>query len=387
MVSDKGRFWILIGIVLISGFSQGMLLPTIAIIFEQHGLSSSINGIHATALYIGILVASPFMEKPMMKIGYKPFIITGGILVFTSLFAFSLWDSIIFWFILRMIVGIGDQMLHFGSQTWITTTVSEKTRGRSVALYGLSFGLGFAVGPIMTRLVSIYETLPFIVSATLSLLMWLLIFLVQNDRPNSGEDRVKTVSSMKRFKHTMQYAWVAMLPAFTYGFLEASLHGIFPVYGLRIGHDVEILSLIIPLFALGSIITQLPLGMLSDRFGRKNILMFVFSVGIICFILAGMLEASVTALFILFMLSGMFIGSIFSLGIAYMTDLLPNTLLPAGNIMISVWFSVGSIIGPLLSGTFIDLFPNISFFYLVVAMLGIVLLLMLLKKKSPKPAS
>lgn len=387
MVSDKGRFWILIGIVLISGFSQGMLLPTIAIIFEQHGLSSSINGIHATALYIGILVASPFMEKPMMKIGYKPFIITGGILVFTSLFAFSLWDSIIFWFLLRMIVGIGDQMLHFGSQTWITTTVSEKTRGRSVALYGLSFGLGFAVGPIMTRLVSIYETLPFIVSATLSLLMWLLIFLVQNDRPNSGEDRVKTVSSMKRFKHTMQYAWVAMLPAFTYGFLEASLHGIFPVYGLRIGHDVEMLSLIIPLFALGSIITQLPLGMLSDRFGRKNILMFVFSVGIICFILAGMLEASVTALFILFMLSGMFIGSIFSLGIAYMTDLLPNTLLPAGNIMISVWFSVGSIIGPLLSGAFIDLFPNISFFYLVVAMLGVVLLIMLLKKKSPKPAS
>jgi len=387
VVSDKGRFWILIGIVLISGFSQGMLLPTIAIIFEQHGLSSSINGIHATALYIGILVASPFMEKPMMKVGYKPFIITGGILVFTSLFAFSLWDSIIFWFILRVIVGIGDQMLHFGSQTWITTTVSEKTRGRSVALYGLSFGLGFAVGPIMTRLVSIYETLPFIVSATLSLLMWLLIFLVQNNRPNSGEDRVKTVSSMKRFKHTIQYAWVAMLPAFTYGFLESSLHGIFPVYGLRIGHDVEMLSLIIPLFALGSIITQLPLGMLSDRFGRKNILMIVFSVGIICFILAGMLEASVTALLILFMLSGMFIGSIFSLGIAYMTDLLPNTLLPAGNIMISVWFSVGSIIGPLLSGTFIDLFPNISFFYLVVAMLGIVLFLMLFKKKSPNPAS
>src|SRR5699024_7635395 len=155
---------------------------------------------------------------------------------------------------------------------------------------------GFTVGPIMTRLVSIYETLPFIVSATLSLLMWLLIFLVQNDRPNSGEDRVKTVSSMKWFKHTMQYAWVYMLPVFTYGLLESSLHGIFPIYGLIIRHDVEILSLIIPLFALASIITQLLLGMLIDRFGRKNILMFVFSVGIICFILAGMLEASVTAL-------------------------------------------------------------------------------------------
>src|SRR5699024_2275253 len=209
--------WILIGIVLISGFSQGMLLPTIAIIFEQHGLSSSINGIHATALYIGILVASPFMEKPMMKIGYKPFIITGGILVFTSLFAFSLWDSIIFWFILRMIVGIGDQMLHFGSQTWITTTVSEKSRGRSVAFYGLSFCLGFAVVLIMSRLVSIYETLPCIVSSALSLLMWLLLFLEQNDRPKSSDDRIKSVSSMIPFKHTLQCAYLSMLPAFTHG--------------------------------------------------------------------------------------------------------------------------------------------------------------------------
>src|SRR5699024_12485792 len=115
VVSDKGRFWILIGIVLISGFSQGMLLPTIAIIFEQHGLSSSINGIHATALYIGILVASPFMDIPMMKVGYKQFIITSVILVFTSLYAFFLWNSIISLFINSIILDIEDLMLHFYS--------------------------------------------------------------------------------------------------------------------------------------------------------------------------------------------------------------------------------------------------------------------------------
>lgn len=33
------RFRVLVGIVAISGFSQGMLLPLIAIIFEQDGLS------------------------------------------------------------------------------------------------------------------------------------------------------------------------------------------------------------------------------------------------------------------------------------------------------------------------------------------------------------
>ena len=374
---------ILIGIVAISGFSQGMLLPTIAIIFEHAGISSSINGMHATALYIGVLVASPFMEKPMMKLGFKPFIVIGGIMVFVSLFSFTLFHSLTLWFILRMLVGIGDQMLHFGSQTWITTTVSEKTRGRSVALYGLAFGLGFAMGPLITRLVNINEALPFIISALLSMTMWLLIFLVRNEWPDMEEDAFKTVSSMRRFTQVLKYAWVAMLPGLSYGFMEATLHGIFPVYGLRIGHDVDTLSLIIPLFALGSIITQLPLGMLSDKLGRKKVLIFVFVIGVLCFLTAGMLETSVAALFILFTLSGMFVGSTFSLGISYMSDLLPPSLLPAGNIMVNVWFSIGSILGPVFGGWFIEAFPDISFFYMIVALLAIVLGILVFSKEKP----
>ena len=62
-MSMRFTFWIMVGIVAISGLSQGMLLPAIAMIFEQEGVSSSINGIHATALYIGILAISPFLEN------------------------------------------------------------------------------------------------------------------------------------------------------------------------------------------------------------------------------------------------------------------------------------------------------------------------------------
>lgn len=47
MKSSQARFWILIGSVLISGISQGMLLPVIAIILEQNQISSTINGLHA----------------------------------------------------------------------------------------------------------------------------------------------------------------------------------------------------------------------------------------------------------------------------------------------------------------------------------------------------
>src|SRR5699024_2035957 len=107
----------------------------------------------------------------------------------------------------------------------------------------------------------------------------------------------------------------------------------------------------------------------SDVLGRKKVLFISLFLGIISFIGAGLYEESVIGLFVTFLIAGMFVGSLFSLGISYMADLLPVTLIPAGNIFIGIIFSIGSISGPIIGGWFIDLFPNISFFYLIVSML------------------
>ncbi|QKY68241.1 MFS transporter [Lentibacillus sp. CBA3610] len=385
MVSAQTRFWILIALVFISGFSQGMILPLLSIILEQNGVPSSVNGLHATGLYIGILIASPFMEKPMRRFGFKPVIMIGGMLVFISLALFPFWKALWFWFILRVMIGIGDNMLHFGTQTWITTTSPKEIRGKNISFYGLSFGLGFAVGPLMTRLLEINEALPFLISALLSMIVWSSMFFVRNRMPDNGDiHTTSSSSSIQRFIQTGKIAWVAMLPAFGYGFLEATLHGIFPIYGLRIGHDVNILSLIIPFFAGASIITQIPLGMLSDRVGRRRILMTVIAGGIICFLFAASFETSTAALFISFAASGMLVGSLYSLSIAYMTDLVPTSLLPAGNLMTGISFSLGSLMGPYLGGLFIEYFPGVSFFYMIIAVLILMLATIFFKKDTGK---
>ncbi|RYG73270.1 MFS transporter [Lentibacillus lipolyticus] len=380
MVSANTRFWILISLVFISGFSQGMILPLMGIILEQNNVPSSINGLHATGLYIGILIASPFMEKPLRKFGFKPLIMAGGVLVFLSMALFPFWQALWFWFILRLTIGIGDNMLHFGTQTWITTTSAKESRGKNISFYGLSFGLGFTIGPLMTRLLEINQALPFLVSAALSALVLSSMFFVRNKWPDDDDIHTSSTSnSLSRFIQTGKIAWVAFLPAFGYGFLEATLHGIFPVYGLRIGHDVDTLSLIIPCFAAGSIVTQIPLGIFSDRIGRRKILLVILAGGFACFLLAAAFETSVIALFTAFTVSGMLVGSLYSLSIAFMTDLLPASLLPAGNLMIGISFSIGSITGPFLSGVFMDIFPGVSFFNVIMFILAVLLVVIYFK--------
>jgi MFS family permease len=378
MDKNNFRFWVLVSIVAISGFSQGMLLPLIAVIFEKSGVSSTLNGLNATALYIGILIVSPFMEHPLRKYGYRPLIMAGGLLVVLSLAMFPLWHSFWFWFVLRLLIGMGDNALHFGTQTWITSFSPENKRGRNISLYGLFFGLGFAVGPLMTPLVDIHVALPFILSSALCLIGWLFLFSLKNEHPEQEIGVNSFFETMRRFSKAMKYGWVAFLPPLGYGFLESSLNGSFPVYALRIGIEVTNVSILLSAFAIGGIVTQLPLGIISDRIGRRTTLMAILFLGFLSFTAASFLEYSFIGLAICIFIAGMLVGSTFSLGIGYMTDLMPKNLLPTGNLMCGIFFSVGSLSGPFLGGLFIQFFQSMSFFHIISSMLLLIFLLIVM---------
>ncbi|WP_227937994.1 MFS transporter [Alkalihalobacillus deserti] len=378
---DRLRFWVLVSIVAVSGFSQGMLLPLISIIFEQDGVSATLNGLNATALYIGILIISPFMEPPLRRFGYKPIILIGGLIVVIALALFPLWKTFWFWFFLRICIGIGDNALHFGTQTWITSSTPQEQRGRNISIYGIFFGIGFATGPLMTPLVSIHEALPFMISAGLSLVAWLFLFILHNDFPEQAIELSSFRDTASRFGKTLKYAWVALLPALAYGFLEASLNGSFPIYALRIGLDVTQVSLLLASFAFGGIIFQLPLGILSDNFGRKKILSFILLSGSLSFLIASFLEQTFHGLTLCLFLAGTLVGSTFSLGISYMTDLTPKSLLPTGNILCGIAFSLGSLTGPYLGGLFIQFINGISFFIIISTMLFLVFIAVTIFKK------
>lgn len=379
---EKKRFWILVIIVSISGFSQGMLLPLISIIFENDGVSSQLNGLNATGLYIGTLLVAPFVEQPLRRFGYKPIIMVGGALVFISLLLFPFWKSVVFWFILRLIIGVGDHALHYATQTWITTTAPKGKLGKNVAIYGLSFGLGFAVGPQFVPLVKINESLPFIVSSILCLAAWSLIFFLKNEKPEPIQIN-QHGNTWKRYSTTLKYAWVAFLPPLVYGFLESSLNAVFPIYAVRNHFDLSMLAFMLTAFSLGGIITQVPLGTLGDKIGRRKVSLIALGGGSMMFFIGSFLEFSSLLVMCALLVAGMFCGSVFSLGISYMTDLTPKELLPTGNLLCSIFFSIGSLTGPFLGGLYVE-HIDASFLLLVALLIAVVFLIALIFGKEKK---
>ncbi len=98
-------------------------------ILENREVHATLNGLHASGLYIGVLVSALFIEAPLRKYGFRPMIITGGIIVGISLLLFPVLESIWIWFLLRLLVGVGDNALHFSTQTWLTQTTPQHKLG------------------------------------------------------------------------------------------------------------------------------------------------------------------------------------------------------------------------------------------------------------------
>lgn len=377
------NYFILITVIVVAGISQGLLLPVLSIFLEERGVSPGLNGLNAAALYIGSFAMTLIAERLLGAIGFKRLIVSGLVLVMFALVLFPYIPDIRVWFMLRLIVGLGDSALHYAAQLWVLLVTTPEKRGRYISLYGMSYGLGFSIGPLGIKLLGYGEAVPFwVLFVCLAAVFMLVLIKLPDARPEKTEQGERPE---RRFRRSFAWAWYALLPAFLYGYMEAGMNSNFPVYGLRIGFDANEISSLLPFVGIGGLLLQLPLGMLSDRFGRKAVLMFAGIMGGATFLVFPLAGTHFWWALVLLTVAGGLVGSFFSLGLAYAADILPKAFLPAANVVASFYFTIGSMIGPNLGGQFIHWFSPGSMFVL----LGVLYMLfgiggLLFKRKPSK---
>ncbi|MBO8163321.1 MAG: MFS transporter [Brevibacillus sp.] len=360
MPSSRYTIWTLIVVVAVAGANQGLTLPLLAILLEEQGVSSVANGLNAAAMYIGILLVTPWWEAPLRRFGFRSLIVFGLLLVTVSTLSLPFVSGLTVWFLLRMVMGIGDSALHYASQLWVTEVSPAERRGRDISLYGLAYGVGFSIGPLGINLLGFGRWAPFVALS----LLYLVAFVMMGRLPNAYPQPVSSAAGKRENRYVLvtRLAWLALIPSFLYGYMEASLNGNFPVYALRNGISAEWVSLILPSFVVGSLVLQLPLGTLSDRVGRRQVMMGCAIVGAVAFSLFPLVGDSAWMMMGLLAVAGAAVGSFYSLGMAYAADILPLGMVPTSGIIAGMNFSVASILGPNINGYLIEyVFPGMMF--------------------------
>ncbi|WP_322922112.1 MFS transporter [Paenibacillus campi] len=369
------HFVILILAIISAGLSQGMLLPVLAIFLEKMGVSSTLNGLNAAVLYVGSFAMTLMAERLVGKLGFKKLMLLGLLIVMIALPLFPLVPGVAFWFVLRLLVGIGDSAIHYVAQLWVLMVTAPENRGRNLSIYGISYGIGFSIGPLGISLLDWGMAAPFLLMTAMFMIVALLVWW---KLPSGGPGRGAEVKPEKgRFARSYRLAWYALIPALLYGYMEAAMNSNFPVYGLRTGLSTAQIAFLLPFIGVGGLMLQLPLGILSDRWGRKRVLMLAGALGGVLFMLVPFAGTRLLGIALLFAVAGGLVGSFFSLGLAYAADVLPRTYLPAANVLASFHFNFGSIVGPAIGGRGIELGSAASLFwvmggcYVIFALLGL----------------
>lgn len=123
---------------------------------------------------------------------------------------------------------------------------------------------------------------------------------------------------------------------------------ILPYYASSFGATPEVIGLILGANALAQLVGTPIIGRLSDRFGRKPMLLLSLASTVIGFLLLGFAR-SLRMIFISRVVDGLFGGNI-SLAQAYVSDITGGKERTQGFGLLGAAFGVGFVFGPFLGG-------------------------------------
>ena len=232
----------------------------------------------------------------------------------------------------------------------IAASVDEKDRGKAFGLEGIGDNAGAFLGPLIAVALLIGLQLDirwvFYLAIIPGLLAVLMILLVQ-ERPVPMTAKAKIDLSLRQFPTAY---WKYLLATGLFGIGNSS-NSFLILQTKDLGASLEATILIYAGFNLVAAIISYPAGLLSDRWGRRNILFVALLIFVVAY-LGFAFTRNIALIAALFAGFGLYQGIFRSVGKALATDFVPDRLRASGlgwyNATLGLMGLVASVVAGLL---------------------------------------
>ncbi len=232
----------------------------------------------------------------------------------------------------------------------IASSADEEHRGKAFGLEGIGDNLGAFLGPLLAVFLLLFLHLEmrliFYLAVIPGLLAVLMVMLV-TERPMAVSAKSKLDVSLRQFPTAY---WRYLLVTGLFGIGNSS-NAFLILQTQDIGASLEATVLIYAAFNLVAALISYPAGYLSDKWGRRNILLLSFIIFFVTYV-GFALTRSMLLIAGLFALYGLYQGIFRSVGKALATDFVPEQLRASGvgwyNTTIGLLGLVASIVAGLL---------------------------------------
>jgi MFS family permease len=350
--SAKGeRRWSLaaaIASVTVFGLGIGQAAPLMSLLLEARGTNVALNGLNAGAAFLGVIVGPLLAPRCVRQLGIRNFLLVCFALDIGLVLALKAFDSLTAWFVLRVLLGLVGSSIFTSGEAWINQLAGDVGRGRIIGVYAAALSAGFGIGPLLLSVTGVDGWLPFIINAAISALAALPLLGVGNLSRSFGRER--GASPLTMFARAPLIVGVVAV----FGLYEAALMALLPIWGVRMGLTDRLAAATLSAVYIGSIVLQLLIGWLSDRFSRIATLRLCSVVGLMGAILLVSLSVSPPTLFCLLFVWGGIASGIYPVALSMAGDRFRGTELVTVNAAMIIAYGLGALTGPALGGMAMD---------------------------------
>lgn len=340
----------------------GMILTFIGIHLKELNVNSTVIGIINACFFLGAVLSSIFSQKIISTVGHiRSFAAFAALMVITFLIHAVFFNEIL-WAILRLVSGFSFYGLLIILESWLNEKSSEESRGKILAIYTIIFYLATAIGQLFLNIDEHFKQFIFTIGSALVLFSVIFISLTKIKEP--------TIAPFDKFSFPKIFSIVplATVTSFISGFLVGGFFTMLPVYILMQSDSVELVSKFMLISIIGGLLSQWPVGILSDKFGRRKVISIVAFISAFTSVLFVLYAKEELYLLILGFCLGFTVFTLYPLAVARANDVVDeNKDIVEISRTLLFTYGIGSFLSPLIIGVGLSLNPNflfISFFVL-----------------------
>ena len=199
--------------------------------------------------------------------------------------------------------------------------------------------------------------------------------------PTPAFDTTKAMS----LRELMGFSPLGCVGMFLLGGVFSAQFGMASVYGTEAGLTVGEISIFVATIFIGGMLTQYPLGWLSDRMDRRALIALTAAVGAVGASIGVMSNGDFNLILVAAFLMGSTSNPLYSLLLAYTNDFLDHEDMAAGSGGMIFLNGLGAVSGPLITGWMMSVFGP-SGFYMLIGVLFTMLAVYAVYRATQRPA-
>ncbi|GHA98017.1 MFS transporter [Algimonas arctica] len=354
VLSSVGALLISAAVLLAGG---GLLGTLIAVRAELEGFPLLAIGLMSSAYFAGFVVGCVFTPMLVKRVGHVRVFAALSSLIASCVLMHVLFVNVPVWVILRFATGLGFAGLYILIESWINEQAPNEKRGQILSIYRMVDLAAITTGQFM---LSLYDPSDFALFSVVAICVCLAIFPISL---SSSKAPIAVTNTSLNLKKLVRMSPLAVVGAFAVGLTNGSFWGMAPVFVQLLGHPIVMVSLFMSVTIASGAILQWPVGYLSDKFGRRQILILM-AVGAVA--AGGFLNyfATTSGIFLLTggALYGVFAFQIYGLSAAHANDRAEPTEFVAISGGLLLVYGVGSVIGPSIAPLIMSAFGPSAMF-------------------------